>query len=117
MFHLSLPVNRFAACLEFYQKSFGARIVMLSQSAANVYAFGGQITLHDQPLSTFGDAQRREMHFGHVVSPDQWRLVRDRLRELGVEFSLCVEPDEASGRRGKLLVTDPSGNLVEVNST
>ena len=115
MFHLSLPVDRFAECLDFYARCFGAEIVMLGDNAANVFVFGGQVTLHDRP-GALDDAQRRAMHFGHVVATDAWFAARDRIREAGQTVLTCIEPGEASSGRGKLLLADPGGNLVEINS-
>lgn len=51
MFHLSLPVQRFDACLAFYRDCFGAEVKMLSPEAANLFVSGGQVTFHDKPES------------------------------------------------------------------
>jgi extradiol dioxygenase family protein len=115
LFHLSLPVERFEECLAFYRSCFGCEIVELAPGVANVFGFGAQITLHDKPASPLA-AAREELHFGPVVSRADWLRIRDRLVETGHDLLKCVEPDPYSGRRGKLLVADPSGNLVEVNS-
>jgi extradiol dioxygenase family protein len=116
VFHLSLPVTSFPDCLAFYQKCFGAEVVMLDERAADLFLFGAQLTLHDKPESALDDAARREMHFGHVVSESRWYEVRDRIRDAGFGTLGCVEPGESSSGRGKLLVVDPSGNIVEINS-
>ena len=116
MFHLSLPVTAFAECLRFYEACFEARIVMLDDDTANLFVFDGQITFHNRPDATLTETQRREMHFGHVVSPRRWREIRDRLRDAGRPLLKCVDPEETANRRGKLLLADPSGNLVEINS-
>jgi extradiol dioxygenase family protein len=116
MFHLSLPVTAFAECLAFYRDCFDAEIVMLSNRAANLYVFGGQLTLHDDPHSPIGPAQRRAMHFGHVVTTEEWFAIRDRLEASCWTLLRCVEPAQSGSSRGKLLVADPSGNIVEVNS-
>lgn len=116
MFHLSLPVQDFAQCLAFYRDCFDARVVMLDEKAANVYVFGGQLTLHDKPHSGMDAAQRREMHFGHVVAVDDWYAIRDRVRQSERPVLKQIEPDDAAHKRGKLVVVDPSGNLVEINS-
>lgn len=116
MFHLSLPVERFAECLDFYRSAFAANVVMLGEHAANLFVFGGQVTLHDRPDAIFDQTQRREMHFGPIVDNAEWFAIRDRLRDTDQPLLTCIEPDAASGRRGKLLLADPSGNLVEINS-
>jgi extradiol dioxygenase family protein len=116
MFHLSLPVIAFEECLTFYETCFGARIVMLSDDTANLFVFDGQVTFHDRPGAGLTEGQRQEMHFGHVVSRPRWREIRDRLRKSGRTMLKCIDPEAAADGRGKLLLSDPSGNLVEINS-
>lgn len=116
MFHLSLPVDRYRECVAFYRACFGAETVDLSPTATNVFAFGAQITLHDDPASPLTPAARAQLHFGPVVSAEEWAAIRERLLAAGHQLLKCVEPDAASGRRGKLVVADPGGNLIEVNS-
>ena len=116
MFHLSLPVRAFSQCLDFYRDCFGAKVVMLNEKAANLYVFGGQLTLHDKPDSIMNAEQRREMHFGYVVTEQDWFAIRNRLQEAGQTLVRCIEPHDEGQTRGKLLVMDPSGNIVEINS-
>lgn len=116
MFHLSLPVDRYQECIAFYRSCFDAEIVELSPTAANILAFGAQITLHDDPSSPLTEKARRQLHFGPVVGIEEWIAIRDRLLAAGHRLLKRVDPDAASGTRGKLLVEDPGGNLIEVNS-
>lgn len=117
MFHLSLPVDRYRECIAFYRSCFDARIVELTPTAANVFAFGAQITLHDAPSSPLSGAARTQLHFGPLVPPEEWFVMRDRLIAAGHRLLKCVDPDHGSGKRGKFVVADPSGNLIEVNSS
>jgi len=89
---------------------------MLDPGTANVFAFDGQLTLHDRPDSGLGPDQRREMHFGYVASSNEWSNIRDRIVALGHPILKCIPPEEAPSGRGKLLLLDPGGNLVEINS-
>ena len=57
------------------------------------------------------------MHFGQVVSPDEWLRLRDRIIALGHSPIRSVTATDAANRRAKLLVADPIGNLIEINST
>jgi extradiol dioxygenase family protein len=66
MFHLSVPVTRIEECLRFYEVCFGARIERLGGAAANLFVFGGQLTLHDRPDSGLSEEGRREIHFGCI---------------------------------------------------
>ncbi len=116
MFHLSLPVPAFAECVAFYQACFDAEVVMLGDRAANLIVFGGQLTLHDDPDSPIGPAQRSAVHFGHVVTTEDWFAIRSRLETSSRTIVRCVEPGLSGSPRGKLLVVDPGGNIVEINS-
>ena len=115
MFHLSLPVERFDDCLGFYRTCFDAEVVDHAPGVANLFVFGGQVTLHDRPGSPLTGAAREQLHFGVVLPIATWTSSRDRLRSLAVPFVRLAELGEP-GSRGKMLVRDPSGNLVEINS-
>jgi len=115
MFHLSLPVEAFSECLTFYRECFGADVVMLNGRAANLFVFGGQLTLHDKPDSAIDSEHRREMHFGHVVTTADWFAIRDRVRNSAWPVLRCEEPSISNETRGKLIIVDPSGNIVEIN--
>lgn len=117
MFHLSLPVRHFEECLAFYRDCFSAEVRMLSSDTANVFVFGGQVTLHDRPSIDFSDEVQRAMHFGQVVSPEEWLRLLDRLIAAGHSPLRSIMPSEIANRRGKFVVADPSGYLVEINST
>ena len=117
MFHLSLPVQKFEACLAFYRECFGAEVQMLSAEAANLFVFGGQVTFHNRPDSALSDEARHTMHFGQVVAPDEWLQLRDRIIAAGHSPMRAVAASVAANRRAKLVVADPSGNLIEINST
>ena len=116
MFHLSLPVRQFKECVKFYRDCFGAEARMLSSGVCNLFVFGGQVTLRDRAASGFTDDVRREMHFGQVVTADEWMQLRDRIIGSGHSPLRLVTPGDAPDGRGKLLLADPSGNLVEINS-
>ena len=117
MFHLSLPVDQYRECVDFYVSCFDAETVELTPTAVNIFVFGAQITLHDNPSSPLTSAARKQFHFGAVVPLSQWLVLRDRLKSSGHTLLKCIDPQEGPKARGKLLVADPSGNLVEINST
>ena len=115
MFHLSLPVTDLTACEDFYREAFGATVKSLRAGVSNVHVFEAQLTLHARTSSALTAIARSEMHFGQVVSVTSWKAMHARLLKVGVPLIRCTEPSE--GRRGKLVVQDPSGNLVEINSS
>ena len=80
-----------------------------------MHVFGAQLTFHERHESAMTVAARADMHFGQVVSVTDWKAIHARLVEAGFPLVRCAEPSE--GQRGKLIVEDPSGNLVEINSS
>lgn len=116
MFHLSLPIDAFEECLGFYNSFFDADVVEIAPGIANVFMFGAQVTFHDRADTALTPAAREAMHFGAVVSIEEWARIRDRLVDQGSPPARCVEAADASGGRAKLVVADPSGNLIEINS-
>ena len=114
MFHLSLPVANLKACEEFYQGVFAATVQPLRSGVSNIHVFEAQLTLHERSVSALTCDARAEIHFGQVVPVTTWWALHARVIEVGVPLVLCVVPSE--GCRGKMVVHDPSGNLVEINS-
>ncbi|HEV7227193.1 VOC family protein [Brevundimonas sp.] len=115
MFHLSLPVADLNACELFYQDTFGATVQPLRDGVSNVRVFEAQLTFHERKDSAMTIEARTEMHFGHVVSIADWKVIHARVIEVGIPLVHCTVP--ARGHRGKLMVKDPSGNLIEINSS
>ncbi|GAB6855440.1 VOC family protein [Asaia astilbis] len=116
MFHLSLPVENFSACKEFYVRLFGAELIDLSETCSNIFVFGGYVTLHDRAGSLLTDEVRKSMHFGEEVTLQAWKERKEILDKNVVSYVFLQEPDTIKGVRGKMVVKDPSGNLVEINS-
>jgi len=54
-------------------------------------------------------------HFGVVLTMDDWKALRDRLREAGVRF--VIEPylrfEGEVGEQATMFFLDPSGNALE----
>lgn len=115
MFHFSLPVADLNACERFYREAFGATVQPLRKGVSNVHVFGAQLTFHERRDSAMTIAARAEMHFGQVVSIADWWAIHTWLVESGYPLVRCAEPSE--NQRGKLMVQDPAGNLVEINSS
>lgn len=117
MFHLSLPVEQFDECLAFYTTCFDARVVWLNKATANLFVFGGQLTLHDSPISDMSAAARISMHFGQVVSSHAWLELHAKIMKSDYKPIKTIMADGVAITRSKLLIRDPSGNIVEINSS
>jgi extradiol dioxygenase family protein len=116
IFHLSFPVRDLDEALAFYTSRLGARIGRRSDTAADVLVFGAQVTVHEDP-SAVAATTTRTRHFGATLSWDEWeafaaRLAADRDIVEGPRVSFEGETIE----QGKLMMSDPSGNLIEIKA-
>jgi uncharacterized protein len=116
IFHLSLPVRDLAESIAFYTSGLDAEIGRRNDAFVDVLLFGAQITLHNDP-TTVSDPMPRSRHFGATVSWTEWESVAARLggSETVVEQPTVSFAGEAI-EQGKLMVADPSGNLIEVKA-
>jgi uncharacterized protein len=78
--------------------------------------FGAQVTLQNDPGSV-SHPMPRTRHFGATLPWDEWESVVSRLNG----SDLIVEPPKVSYQgepteQGKLMLTDPSGNLIEIKA-
>ena len=113
IFHLSFPVADVEAALDFYTGVLGGVVGRRHPDAADIQLFGAQITLQDAPADVL-KPNPRTRHFGATIPWAAWEAVAARLDGF-------VEPPTVSyaGERreqGKLMVADPSGNLIEIKA-
>jgi extradiol dioxygenase family protein len=116
IFHLSIPVRDLDEAVDFYGDQLGAEIGRRSTEFADALVFGAQVTLHDDPGSVTAPMPRTR-HFGATIPWDEWTLVAGRFAggPLIVEsptISFEGEPIE----QGKMMIVDPSGNLIEIKA-
>jgi hypothetical protein len=73
---------------------------------------GHQLTLHQ---ASERQPARALDHFGLVMAAPQWRELSRRIEECDVEFVMAphVVDRGAPHERGKFLLRDPAGNLLE----
>jgi uncharacterized protein len=114
VFHLSFPVRDVEAALAFYVGRLGAEAGRRhADGGVDVRLFGAQLTLQNAPADVL-DPHPRSHHFGATIGWPEWEAIADRLDGF-------VEPPTRSymGERreqAKLMVADPSGNLVELKA-
>jgi extradiol dioxygenase family protein len=116
IFHLSFPVRNLDEAVEFYRSTLGAEIGRRTDRFADALMFGAQVTLQDDPVSVTTPMPRTR-HFGWTLPWPQWEALA-----AGLAGSPCVveaptisydgEPIE----QGKLMLGDPSGNLIEIKA-
>jgi extradiol dioxygenase family protein len=116
IFHLSFPVKNLAEAVRFYTEQLGATIGRRTDAFADALLFGAQVTLQNDPATVINPSPRTR-HFGATIGWAQWEDCAARFGggPLIVEepkVSYAGEPIE----QGKLMISDPSGNLIEIKA-
>ncbi|MGZ3238080.1 MAG: VOC family protein, partial [Burkholderiaceae bacterium] len=86
IFHLAFPVLNLKESKDFYVNVLEAKIGRVRDQWIDIYLFGGQITLHEQPTQVLPEEQHGVRHFGAVVSWTDWEALAKRLEVQGVKF-------------------------------
>lgn len=114
VFHLSFPVADVEAALAFYVDRLEAEVGRRHEDGGvDIRLFGAQLTLQDAPGDVLTPTPRTR-HFGATIDWAAWEAIAERLDRF-------VEPPTVSyaGERReqtKLMVADPSGNLIEIKA-
>ena len=116
IFHLSIPVRDLDEAVAFYRTRLGAHIGRQTTAFVDALVFGAQVTLHDDPAGV-SDPMPITRHFGATLPWAQWEVAVAQF--VGSTFLVEVptvsyvgEPHE----QGKLMIADPSGNLIEIKA-
>lgn len=116
IFHLSIPVRDLDEAVTFYRTELGAQIGRRTAEFADALVFGAQITLQNDPAGV-SDPMPRTRHFGATLVWAEWEVVTERF----IGSALVVEARTVSFagqpiEQGKMMITDPSGNLIEIKA-
>jgi extradiol dioxygenase family protein len=116
IFHLSLPVHDMAEAARFYEQLLGGTIGRREFGFTDILVFGAQLTLQNDPASV-SVSMPRTRHFGATLDWASWEAIATRLGESAwvrepPSVSHAGEPIE----QGKMMIADPSGNLVELKA-
>ena len=118
IFHLAFPVRDLEEAKNFYVTTFGARVGRVRDKWSDIFLFEGQITLHERPTEVLPALEHGVRHFGAVLAWRDWEALANRLDKMKVQFK--VKPN-VSGvgtevEQAKMLLSDPSGNVIEVKA-
>ncbi len=118
IFHLAFPVRDLTKAKNFYITALGARTGRIREKWIDIYLFGGQITLHEQPDQVLTPEQQGARHFGAVLAWQEWEILAKRLEEIEIKFKVNpnISYKGSATEQAKLLVTDPSGNVIEIKA-
>ena len=118
--HLSLPVTALDAALVFYVDTLGCTPgrVRREQGFADVWFYGMQLTLQEQPEQVLPAEQQGARHFGAALPPDELEAVFARLDRSSIVWleRPTVDPDGRLNGKTSAKFADPSGNVIELKS-
>jgi uncharacterized protein len=116
--HLSLPVRDLAESVAFYTNVLGCEVGRERDDFVDVWFFGMQVTLHDEPDQVLSAEQRGVHHFGVTVSAEDLSALIARARAHDAVFLSPLSTDYAGTEREqtKAKILDPSGNAIELKA-
>ncbi|HEY3672929.1 MAG TPA: VOC family protein [Acidimicrobiia bacterium] len=118
--HLSLPVSELDASLAFYVDTLGCAPgrIRRDQGFADVWFYGMQLTLQEQPGQVLPVEQQGSRHFGAALPPDDLAAVFARLERAPVTWleRPTVDTDGRLDGKTSAKFSDPSGNVIELKS-
>jgi extradiol dioxygenase family protein len=116
--HLSIPVRDLEEARRFYLEALGCQPGRNYPGWCDVWFFGLQLTLQEQPDQVLSDQQRGVRHFGVTLSAEELDELLERVSRHHVRWLDPVSVDYAGTpqeqRKAKIL--DPSGNAVEIKA-
>lgn len=125
-FHIAFPVRDVQEARRFYGEILGCPEGRSSETWIDFNLFGHQIVAHYKPPtadSTRSSAIHNPVdghdvpvpHFGVVLAMEDWKQLRDRLIDAGIQFT--IEPyirfEGQAGEQATMFFLDPSGNALE----
>jgi extradiol dioxygenase family protein len=114
--HLSLPVGDLAESRRFYVDVLGCRPGREREGWMDIWFYGMQVTLHEQPDQVLASEKAGVRHFGVALSEVQFDALVARLGGHAVEWLRPVSTDHrgTAGQQTKATISDPSGNAIEL---
>lgn len=118
IFHLSFPVRSLAAARDFYCERLGAAVGCDNGEWADILLFGHQLTLHERPSEVLAPESRGVRHFGAILPWEQWQALARTLSGQGCAFRMqpTIAHAGAGKEQAKMLLCDPSDNLIEIKA-
>lgn len=118
IFHLSIPVSELEGAKRFYVDVLGAKAGREQPDWLDVLLWGHQITLQHRPSEVLPRDKQGKRHFGVVLPWTEWQREVARLerRGEGLLGPSRVEQAGTADEHGKLYLSDPSGNVIEMKA-
>lgn len=125
-FHLAIPVDNIAAARRFYGGLLGCSEGRSAEQWVDFNFHGHQLVVHHDPnrrasrdIHNLVDGHGVPVpHFGVVLGMAEWKSLRDRLLQAGIEF--IIEPyirfAGEVGEQATMFFQDPAGNHIEIKA-
>jgi extradiol dioxygenase family protein len=116
IFHISFPVRDMSEAIAFYRLELGAEIGRQGETFTDALLFGAQVTLQNDP-SNVTTPMPRSRHFGATIPWAEWETVAARFAgDPRVVERPTISYEGQPIEQGKMMLTDPSGNLIEIKA-
>jgi extradiol dioxygenase family protein len=116
--HLSIPVRDLAEARDFYVDALGCRAARTRDDFCDVWFYGMQVTLQDQPDEVRSLREGGTRHFGVTLARHEFDAVVARLGTHGVDWlqPVSTEHEGSALEQTKAKLADPSGNVIEIKT-
>ena len=120
--HLSLAVRDLDEARAFYVDVLGCKIGRVRDGWIDVWFYGMQLTLHEEPDFVSAPDPRAVRHFGVTLDAEALTALLERIRTQtivpAIEWLRPVATDHAGTPRAqtKAMIADPSGNAIELKT-
>jgi extradiol dioxygenase family protein len=116
--HLSLPVADLDRARDFYVELLGCPLGRVRERWLDVWFYGLQLTLQDDPDHVLASDAVGVRHFGVTLDGDVLAALVTRLRRADVDWVHQVAIDYAGTpeEQTKAKLRDPDGNVIELKS-
>ena len=123
-FHIAFPVDDIQEARKFYGDILGCSEGRSADTWIDFNLYGHQIVAHYKPKTSTSQNQLHHNyvdgqdvpvpHFGVVLTMDDWKILRDRLKNAQVQFK--IEPyirfEGEVGEQATMFFLDPFGNAL-----
>ena len=124
-FHLAFPVSDIEETRKFYEQVLECKVGRSAETWIDFDFYGHQLSAHLKPEEAEKTATNHVdgddvpiRHFGVILAWEQWHLLADKLKNLGIKF--LIEPHirfkGKVGEQATMFLQDPSGNALEFKS-
>jgi uncharacterized protein len=116
--HLSLPVRDLDEARRFYVDGLGCELGRVRDGWIDVWFYGMQVTLHEEPDQVLAADELGVRHFGVTLGAEQLATLLQRLEPLAIEWTrpVSTQYENTPREQTKAMIVDPSGNAIELKT-